>query len=278
MRPTIAIAVVVALAACASPAVAREAGARSGPYALELVGESGRRLPTFDHRGRTWVLGRAGERYLLRVRNDSDRRVEVVASVDGRDVLDGRPASLARRGYLVGPGETLTIDGFRLSTEAVAAFRFSSVAGSYAARMGDDRDVGVGGAALFPERRPPAPAPLLGLRRGEGRDDLRGEPEKASPGAPSAPEAAGRALSAERPGLGTAFGEAHGSRVERVAFERESERPEAVLALRYDDRAGLAAMGIDVDGRQARLEERRLREGARPFPGGFAEPPPGWTR
>ena len=86
---TLALAV---LAACADPslALARSGAARSGPFTLELLDGSGSVLPTFQHRGRTYVLGALGERYQVRVRNGSGQRVEVVVSVDGRDVVDGQ--------------------------------------------------------------------------------------------------------------------------------------------------------------------------------------------
>lgn len=78
--------------------------------------------------------------------------MEVVLSVDGLDVIDGRAASLSKRGYLVRPGGSITIEGFRESSEAVAAFRFSSVRDSYAARKyGETRNVGVIGIAAFNE-------------------------------------------------------------------------------------------------------------------------------
>ncbi len=279
MRLATAIAA-AALACASSPTRAREAPAQRGPYSLELVDESGRTLPAFERRGRTWVLGRLGERYQLRVRNGSDRRIEVVASVDGRDVVDGRAASTAKRGYVVGPWGEVTIDGFRLSTDAVAAFRFSSVPDSYAARMGDARDVGVVGAAIFSERgRRPIPPPIgLGKREPSARgEDLREETAPPATAAP-APSAEARRDAGKRSGLGTAFGEERGSPVEQVAFERESEWPAVVLTLRYDDERGLAAQGIDLHGGLVRGDEAWWRRTAQPFPAGFAEPPPGWRR
>jgi hypothetical protein len=139
MRTALALALAVLSAAPA--AASNEVPARWGAYRLELVDESGRILPTWSHHGRTYTLGRKGERYLVRVRNQSARRAEVVVSVDGRDVVDGRPASFEKRGYLVEPWSEVTIDGYRLSDAAVAAFRFSSVSESYAGRLGDARDV-----------------------------------------------------------------------------------------------------------------------------------------
>ena len=86
------------------------------------------------------------------IRNATDARFEIVASVDGLDVVDGQPADPDRRGYLVEPHGVLSIDGFRTSDEAVAAFRFGRVADSYAAQTGSDRNVGVIGLAIFAER------------------------------------------------------------------------------------------------------------------------------
>lgn len=277
MRLTL-IAAVAVLAACAPRgiATAQEVPARWGAYTAELVDESGRALPMFEHRGRTYVLGSIGQRYLVRIRNGSGRRVEVVASVDGRDVVDGRPASFEKRGYVVAPYGELTVDGYRLSQAAVAAFRFSSVPRSYAARKGDARDVGVVGVAVFPERvravakRDAAPPPLAGAPAPAPEANASGERSAQDSSRPHA----------NRPGLGTEFGEEHESRVEQVSFVRASARPEAVLTLRYDDRPGLVALGIDVDGdRWARRGEGWLRETATPFrtERGYCEPPPGWS-
>ena len=102
--------------------------------------------------GRVWVVGHAGDRYVIHIANQTDRRFEIVASVDGLDVIDGGRANLAKRGYVVPPHDELTIDGFRRSQREVAAFRFGDVADSYAARTGSDRDVGVIGFAFFGER------------------------------------------------------------------------------------------------------------------------------
>jgi hypothetical protein len=269
----------------AGSALARtpEAPAQWGPYTVELVDEQGAVLPTYPFEGRTYALGALGQRYLVRVRNQSWRRAEVVVSVDGRDVVDGRAAGLERRGYVVEPRGEVTIDGYRLDQSSVAAFRFSSVPRSYAARRGDARDVGVIGVAVFGER-PPHPNRARAGRTYDDAPELRSE---AFP-APQAdnfradgPSSGARSSAPQRPGLGTVFGEEHGSPVVDVPFERESARPQAVLTLRYDDREALIAMGIDVDRRRAGADEAWLRRTAEPFrprSGPYAEPPPGWSR
>lgn len=271
MRPAFLVALLLTAPSCATAGPVQSA--RSGPYALEVVDEAGAPLPTFEHRGRTYVLGARGERYLLRVRNSSPRRIEVVASVDGRDVVDGRPAAYERRGYLVEPWGEVTIDGFRTSSASVAAFRFGSVATSYAARMGDARDVGVIGVAVFPERPlpPPRPWPL----RPNSKSAAPGERGSADTGS-AAPQSIPEGLT--RRGLGTEFAESHESHVVEVPFERASSRPAVVLTCRYDDHDGLAALGIDVDHYAWRGgDDRALREAAEPFGRSrWATPPPGW--
>lgn len=267
---------------------------RSGPYEFQVI-VGGTPALTFHQDGETFLLGRVGERYTLRVVNRTGRRVEAVVSVDGRDVIDGKPADWGgKRGYLVPAWGSLDIDGWRLSQQEAAAFRFSTVSASYAAKTGNAREVGVIGVAIFPERwYPPArrqpldprqPAPWEGSLRDDsggrqkGNAAPRAEEGSRAPAAPASPSGPD-ARSAQRPGLGTEFGEAVSSQVTEVPFQRALQRPDVVIGARYDDRSGLIALGIDVDGNA--MAEARLRRGAEPFPvveRGYAPPPPGWRR
>lgn len=224
-----------------------------------LEDENGRALPTFAHHGQTFVLGRFGERYGIRLTNPLGVRVEAVVTVDGRDVVNGKRGDFVNnRGYVLAPGQSLLIEGFRTSLEEVAAFRFVDPGDSYSARMGTPENVGVIGVALFAERGRPALA----------RDEApRPRPKGSRTRKPSsaAPESSAQ-------NLGTEFGEARESRVREVRFERENpRRPTRIIALRYDDAQGLAARGIDVFGD---FRHGELRE-PQPFPDSrFAPPPP----
>jgi hypothetical protein len=126
--------------------------AGDGSIGISLVDEYGRTLPGYMAQGRALVVGEDGARYRIVVRNGTTARFEIVASVDGLDVIDGKPADPNRRGYIVDPHGTLVIDGFRTSDASVAAFRFGRVSDSYAARTSGDRNVGVVGFAIFSER------------------------------------------------------------------------------------------------------------------------------
>jgi hypothetical protein len=75
-----------------------------------------------------------------------------------------------------------------------------------------------------------------------------------------------------RPGLGTEFGEARYSAASYTQFVRSTTRPIAIAELRYNDAAGLMALGIPL---QPTPDENEImtRETADPFPGDhFARP------
>ncbi|MBK7535036.1 MAG: hypothetical protein IPI49_06570 [Myxococcales bacterium] len=125
------------------------------PYDVSLVAEDGSVLSTYAHNGRYYVMGDAGERYVIRVSNPTPNRIEAVVAVDGLDVIDGESGDLGKRGYIVPPYGDLRIEGFRTSQSDVATFRFSSVGGSYAGKKGKARNVGVIAVALFEEQAAP---------------------------------------------------------------------------------------------------------------------------
>ena len=143
---------VIAHAAYLDAAPDPEAIVDNGALGVEVTDADGEPLPGFAAGDRHLVMGKDGERYKIVIHNHTPARYEVVASVDGLDVIDGLPASPERRGYLVGPHGDLSIDGFRTSNDTVAAFRFGRVADSYAAQTTGDRNVGVIGVAIFTER------------------------------------------------------------------------------------------------------------------------------
>jgi hypothetical protein len=153
---------------------------RAAGYELTVLVD-GAPARTYMHDGESYVLGQLGAHYTLRVSNHTGRRMEAVVSVDGRDAIDGRPADWrSKRGYLVPAWGSIDIEGWRISHAQAAAFRFSSVSDSYAARTGSARDVGVIGVAVFPERylpprvyRTPPPRPYRPYSY-DDYDDYRG--------------------------------------------------------------------------------------------------------
>lgn len=128
-----------------------------GNYQLSLsaglTNEYGSPLLHTTVNNRHYVVGEKNDRYSITIQNHSGARLEIVLSVDGLDVMDGKSASLSKRGYIIEPFGQLKVDGFRQSDNTVAAFRFSSVFQGYAQqKYGNSSNVGVIGIAAFAEQ------------------------------------------------------------------------------------------------------------------------------
>lgn len=107
----------------------------------------------YDADGRVIVIGQPDVSYQILLTNLTRHRLEVVTSVDGLDVLSGRPASASGRGYVIAERSSISIPGMRVGG-VLRAFRFSSVAESRAATAfgaSGARNVGVIGVALYEE-------------------------------------------------------------------------------------------------------------------------------
>lgn len=110
-------------------------------------------LPYFDTGHRVIVAGTAGQTYSIRLENLSKSSAEVVVTVDGLDVLDAKPGSVKKRGYVIEAENSIVIRGMR-ADGALRAFQFGTVADSQAATsLGEKgaRNVGVIGVALYLE-------------------------------------------------------------------------------------------------------------------------------
>lgn len=123
----------------------------NGRIQMSILNEHNAKWPLTQDGKYLYLKGKEGERYQLHYRNLSNNTYEIVATVDGLDVLNGQPGSVRNPGYVLRPNSTLTIQGFRLSKDEVAAFRFSSTNDAYASNTpaGDAHNIGVIGTAVF---------------------------------------------------------------------------------------------------------------------------------
>jgi len=249
-----------ALSACALPT-------RAGNLAdLEVYDRSsGQLLPVYRHDGRLYIAGEPRHEYELRIRNRSGGRLLAVGSVDGVNVLNGQTAAPDQGGYVLDPYGSVSIAGWRKSLQRIAAFYFTALPDSYAARTGRPDDVGVIGVALFREK-------TWCCARAEPRSEpyARDKAEGAAQNQPAAPEAsADAALQAAKPAerLGTGHGRSEYSAAYETAFERLSDSPEEVITIWYDSRRNLVAQGVIPQ-----LPRYAQRE-PNPFPGGFVPDP-----
>ncbi|MCA9706773.1 MAG: hypothetical protein KDK70_13055 [Myxococcales bacterium] len=307
---SIALAALVMTGAVAEPAQARRPRAYAPApvppavqplVTLSLEHPGGQTLPAFLHLGSLYFAGQQGDRYDLRLTNNTAERVEVVITVDGRDVISGELGNYKRqRGYVLDPYATVVIDGFRQSLDQVAAFRFSNLEQSYTGLRGTPQHAGVVGVAVFTEKARSARRHRKALAKAQPPPTYY-EPYYQGTGTTSAPtafpdspskaeraaadDAVDMAAEAEAPAsaggdaftapapeptrqLGTAYGESQYSSVQEVAFKRHRKRkPDAFLTVYYDSAAGLQARGVT-------MQAPPLHE-PQPFPQpGFAAPPP----
>ena len=209
---------------------------------------SGRVLPQYWHDGERYVAGEPGREYEIAIRNRDGCRVLAVTSADGVNVIIGRTASPAQSGYVVDPWGSVEIDGWRKSMDEVAAFYFTSVPDSYAARTGRPDNVGVIGIALFRELARPMPMEDEVLARAES----------------AAPSAGAR----EDRRLGTGHGRRLDSGATYTVFERASAEPDEIVRIFYDSRRNLVAREIIP-----RPDDRYAVQQPDPFPSAFVPDP-----
>lgn len=280
-------AIVLALAAPPAPAhgggdVTRWDRSARGDLVEVQVLVAGRSAPLYLAPGRwdrRYFEAFRGRNYALRVRNLTGRRVGVLVSVDGLNVVNGERSRQGRGEamYVLDAWETATIRGWRTSLDEVRSFVFVDEERSYASRTGQaNGDMGWIRVLAFAERgaRVTRPRPVL-----EGHGDGIGSREESAAAPPSAEaplagtdrvlresatkSMAGRAQ-ADESFPGTGWGERRTDRVTETWFVAAA-RPTDRLVFRYEYAPGLAALGIRPESR--RLEQRERGQL------GFARPP-----
>jgi hypothetical protein len=299
--PLSAIALGVTLAVAVSTSAATSAHAH---YAVEaadgrLVDVSikvrGHSAPLFVRQGdwnRYYLEAFEGRNYSLVLRNTTGRRVAVLISVDGLNVVNGERSALRNTEpmYVLGPWEQAEIQGWRTSLESIRRFVFVDEKRSYAERTGQaNGDMGWVRVLAFQEDVPWWQNPRIRIdgegdyrseRQNEGRagerESRQSVPEPQGPGAPESNQGrddlgaqkrrAGDAHGSQEGFPGTGWGENRYDPVRQTEFR---PRPQATdhLVFRYEYASGLRALGIDTRRQGDRLWER---DGGYL---GFAKPP-----
>lgn len=123
----------------------------AGKISFAVQDDAGQPLPLVRQQGKYYLQGKAGQAYQLVYENHSAQIYQIVASVDGLNVLTGEAASRQGRGYVLRPHSKVVITGFRKSDDAVASFIFSAPSEAYAAHtpQGSPVNVGLIGMAIF---------------------------------------------------------------------------------------------------------------------------------
>jgi len=234
-----------------------------------------RHLQVYWHEGKAWVIGKPGNEYQIRIRNRAADQVMAVMSVDGVNIVSGETARPDQTGYVLAANRTFDIAGWRKNTAQTAAFYFTQLPDSYAARTGRPDDVGVIGVALF--RRKPADPPIS-IAPPAARE-IRPQPFDAPAARSESPARADSSSIASSAGsllsrqaeekIGTGHGRIEDSRVTYTSFARATSAPAEVVAIYYDSHRNLVARGV--------IREPTVPVTPRPFPGFVADPPARWS-
>lgn len=260
-----------------------------GGYSMEIL-IGGTPVSEYAARGTSYVEALKNREYSVRLRNRTAERIAIALTVDGLNSIDARTTTAQdARKWILGPYETITLDGWQVSSATARRFFFTTEEKSYGSWLGKTRNLGLVAAAVFREKRPPvaiyglptyAPPngePLSQREESKSRDNENGAAAQAAP--PAAKDQSG--LVGESPGgklesaprqkksdglAATGIGQETSHQVQQVWFDSE-ESPTAVLELRYEYRDSLVRLGV-LPPHYAYEDSLSRRERAR----GFQEP------
>jgi hypothetical protein len=121
-------------------------------------------LPKSFHNGRWYVAAPGNKDYQLVFTSPCSQRCMAICSVDGLNIVTGKPASARDTGYIIDHG-SITVPGFWLGNGQYAKFHFGQRSKSYASKTGAPDNIGVIAVKFFDEFKPappqPTPRPLL---------------------------------------------------------------------------------------------------------------------
>jgi len=214
---------------------------------------NGRTVPKYFQSGKVYIEAIKNQEYSIRLTNPLNRRVAVALAVDGLNSIDARTSdAFSAKKWVLGPYETITIDGWQVNQQQARKFFFTTEAKSYGQWLGKTQNLGIISAVFYRERlrwndgqeiSRSAPKEDSSERRTSNRD-ARQEAPQASAGASSevAPPAAPSQKKAEDYAA-TGIGRRTQHEVQWVNMELEST-PAATINLRYEFRPVLVSMGI----------------------------------
>ena len=232
-----------AVAAAATVTLSTQALAVGSLVDLNVFDRSENRyLPVLWHEGRAYVVGKPGNEYQLSARNRQGAEVLAVMSVDGVNVVTGETAHPQQSGYVLGALSGLEVKGWRKNLSRTAAFYFTELGDSFAARTGRPEHVGVIGVALY-RKKVQAPQPFSQIAPAPSRGVARDAAKPAE-------------------SLGTGHGRSEVSHARHVEFERATANPAEFITIHYDSYRNLAALGVI----------RESPSHPRPFPGFVPDP------
>jgi hypothetical protein len=247
MKKTIVAVSLLILLACAGA----QSHDQTSFYADVLV--NGATATKYFQSGKVYIEAVKNQEYSIRLTNPLNRRVAVALAVDGLNTIDALTSdAFSAKKWVLGPYETITINGWQVNQQQARKFFFTTEAKSYGQWLGKTQNLGIISAVFYSERprwnegqemSRSAPKEDSSDRRSSNRE-ARQEPPQASAGAASevAPPAAPSQKKTEDYAA-TGIGRRTQHEVQWVNMELEAT-PVATINLRYEFRPVLVSMGI----------------------------------
>ena len=241
---------------------------------------NGNSVKEYFHNHKTYIEGRKGSVFSIKLRNNSSERALFVPTVDGLSAIDGKDGSFDSRGYILDAHSSMNVDGWRLNDNEIAEFYFSTVEDSYRKRKNKGKNVGSIAVAVFREKEknnfcypsvtippykpiepyvPHTPAFPHQPWKKPFEDELYPTPRiyngtnmlRASGTNDMCCTSSMQNCSQD---VGTGFGQTKASEVISVDFDRENKY-DTVLEVFYNSRKQLSKIGVDFNRRRYLISE-----------------------
>ncbi len=221
---------------------------QSSTFDVQVLAD-GKSLTKYFARGKTYIEAIPGREYEIRVHNPLPHRVAVALSVDGLNSIDARRTSAWNASkWVIGPYETIHIQGWQMSSVRARRFYFTSEHDSYAAKLGQSSNLGVISAVFFRESlRPPfRVTPPSSSTRNEAQPKSKASNSPSVRGEASEMARDRQGSVAQAPAeeyAATGIGRSVRNDVQWVNMDLDP-RPAADITLRYEYYAALVKLGV----------------------------------
>jgi hypothetical protein len=247
MKKTILAVSLLILLACAGAQSHDQTG-----FEMEVL-VNGSTAPKYFQSGKVYIEAVKNQEYSIRLTNPLNRRMAVALAVDGLNSIDARTSdALSAKKWVLGPYETITINGWQVNQQQARKFFFTTEARSYGQWLGKTQNLGIISAVFYCERSQwnesqeinrSAPKEDSSERRSSNRDARQNSPQTSAGAASEAAPPAAPSQKKAEDYAATGIGQRTQHEVHWVSMELESI-PAATLNLRYEFRPVLVSMGI----------------------------------
>lgn len=240
---------------------------------------NGRKVREYSHDGKLFIESRNGTEFEIELKNHKHHRIMAIVSVDGLDVIGGKPANNESSGYIIPANDSIRIKGFRKDNETVGAFKFTNRENAYSESVGQGGNQGVISVRFFDEKTQPKQLlydstvdyqPRWVIRNRsmyKSGGDSTGEPDYLRHDYTSCNSAGKMSINQVQDfDMGTTWGSKKADKVTAVEFERGNLTDE--VNLYYASRDSLINMGVPLTKQNYVSLPKGFND--------FATPPAGW--